>query len=110
MDDELETEGVIGFEGYIRTGGHEAGFGIDQVMVENQIDVAARLRDPVEATVEAEVIGNVVELDQVGPGQGIGEDNIRLEGHEPGNEFALYEFDVVEVVGSAEVQVFAGPP
>ena len=91
-------------------GRDKPGFRIQQIVVDDEKDIPARLRVPVQAAVDTEVIGEVVELNQGGPRQGVGKNDVRLQGHEPGDEIPLDQSDIIEFIGPAGAEMPVRPP
>lgn len=62
------------------------------------------------ADIDTEVVRYIIELDQVGYRKGIGQDQVRLEGHEPGDKIPLDQVDIVQGIGSLQADMFVRSP
>src|SRR5690606_10757991 len=103
-----KTEGVVVLEGQVAVGGFEAvvHVGVAQAPVQYQIHLAARLRNPVQAAVDAHAFTDVVVLDAVAPGEVGCEVDQRSKRNLADREVALRQRDFV--FGIARLEVVAG--
>ena len=59
---------------------------IHEVVIQDEVDFPASLRDPVQAGVDPEFVGIVVPLDEIDPGQFRGKNDIRTQPGKSGHK------------------------
>ena len=81
-----------------------------EAVVQDDKELSAGLRDPMEAAVDSGGFRDVVVLDQIDPGDRRGEDEICPQRHETHDEVTLGEGNIVEVVADRSPKMYRRCP
>ena len=81
-----------------------------EAVVQDDKELSAGLRDPMEAAVNSGGLRDVVVLDQIDPRDRRGKDEIRPQRHEAHDEITLGEGNIVEVVADRSPKMYRRCP